>query len=197
MNTETLNVEFLTKLGACKAGLDFIIKNNLETFPISKVSEIVGDYDNFKAWISEKVSNQFQYDSRGNLTQFEDSVGCCETWEYDSRNNKVRSENSNGYWRTYQYDSSGNLIRFEDSNGYRETFEYDSRDNKTRFENSRDYWKTYEYDSRDNLIRSEDSVGCCKTFEYDINGNDITEISSSFYDNGQLKSIGNMILPLI
>ena len=48
MNTKTLNVKYLKSLNACKSGIEFVVNNGLEDFPIDNVKDNVeGDFDGF------------------------------------------------------------------------------------------------------------------------------------------------------
>ena len=65
-----------------------------------------------------KVSYPFNvYDSKGNITYYENSNGYWFKNEYDSNGNKTYSENSSGYWFKNEYDSKGNITYYEDSDG--------------------------------------------------------------------------------
>ena len=65
-----------------------------------------------------KVSFPFNvYDSKGNITYYENSNGYWFKNEYDSNGNKTYSENSSGYWFKNEYDSKGNITYSENSSG--------------------------------------------------------------------------------
>jgi len=78
------------------------------------------------------------YDSNGNETYFETSVGDWFNRKYDSNNNLIYRENSDGDWSKYEYDSNGNYSSYASSNGY---------------------WLKNEHDSNGKVIYSETSEG--------------------------------------
>ena len=117
MDTMTLNVEYLTNLGACKEAIRFIKRNNLEHFPVSRISEIKGDNSGWVKWIKDMLNSGQEYDSNENVIHCKNSDGS-EYWkEYDSNGNEIHSKDSNGFEEWREYDSNGNLIHYKDSNG--------------------------------------------------------------------------------
>ena len=90
MDTTTLNIEYLTKLNACKDAIKFITNNKLIGFPLNRLSEITGDINGYKSWLVSELENKRTY---------------------DSNNNVLTCIHSNGYsWtRTYNYYSNGQL----------------------------------------------------------------------------------------
>jgi len=55
---------------------------------------------------------------------------------YDTNGNETYYESSLGYWSKYEYDSNGNVTYYESSTGYWSKREYDTNGNETYFENS-------------------------------------------------------------
>ena len=147
IDTTTLNVEYLTKLGACSELIQFVKRNNLEHFPVSRISEIEGDNFGWVKWIKDMLNSVREYDSNGKL---------------------IHSKDSNGYEYWKEYDSNGNLIHFKDSYGFEYWHEYDTNGNEIHRKNSygSEYWK--EYDSNGNLIHYKNSDGdeCSFHMEY-------------------------------
>ena len=81
------------------------------------------------------------------------------------------------------FDQNNNVIRVEYSDGSWYTKEYDQNNNLIRFEDSDGSWYTKEYDQNNNVIKFEDSDGSLRIYE------------SEFYNNGQLKRYGDLIVP--
>ncbi|WPJ50227.1 hypothetical protein ACQ27_gp352 [Klebsiella phage K64-1] len=94
-----LTLAVLKHVGACKSGIDFFVRNNLEGFPIDKIHEVKGSYSNYLTWINEKIDDIISsqnvesniqytllphkknskncirvYDSHGNCTKFSYTV---------------------------------------------------------------------------------------------------------------------------
>lgn len=44
MRTQTLTSKFLKSIHACPEGIDFIVRNKLTKFPLSRINEVKGDY---------------------------------------------------------------------------------------------------------------------------------------------------------
>ena len=143
MDTTTLNVEYLTKLDACDEAIQFVKRNNLEKFPVSRIDEINGDHNEWVEWIKDVLNSVREYDANGNEIHLKDSNGYEEWREYDSNGNEIHYKDSDGYEYWREYDSNGNLIHFKNSNGYEEWREYDSNGNEIHFKNSDGYEFSY------------------------------------------------------
>ena len=66
---------------------------------------------------------------------------------------------------------------------YKTNIEFDQNGNLVRWEYSSGYWVKYEYDQNNNKIQWEHSEDIWMKYE------------SEFYDNGQLKRIGGLVIP--
>jgi len=58
--------DLLKKLNACKGGIDFMVRNNLEGYDWDKIDAIEGDYKSFISWLRgfkdlKFVDNQLTY----------------------------------------------------------------------------------------------------------------------------------------
>ena len=119
MNTTTLNAEFLTYISACKSAITFVKNNNLEQFPLSRLNEIVGDFNGYKRWMSSR-----RYDDNSNQLTHVDSDGFSRTKTYDANSNELTCVDSTGYSWTKTYDANSNELTFASSSGFSRTFEY-------------------------------------------------------------------------
>jgi len=173
-----LNREMLLKVKACKEGIDFCERNKLFGFPLDRLGEVQGDYINFVKWLKDRT-----FDSNNNLIRVDKSTGFWETYQYDENGNRIRVDSCNGDWIKYQYDQNNNEIRYDYSSGYWVTTQYDQNGNQTRIDYSDGDWSKYQYDQNNNLIRIDDSDGGWEIYE------------SEYYDNGQLKRYGDLIIP--
>lgn len=117
MDTTTLNVEYLTKLGACSNLIKFIKRNNLHHFPVSRIDEIRGDHDSWIAWIKATLTVAREFDVNGNVVYEKDSYGY-ERWsEYDTNGNRIHVKDCDGYECWTEYDANGNWIKQKYYNG--------------------------------------------------------------------------------
>ena len=115
----TLNIKFLTALNACDSAVQFVKRNNLESFPVSMLDQIQGDHEGWVKWIKNKLLNtELEFDSDGNLIYSKDSDGNEYWYEYDSNGNEIHYKNSDGYECWNEYDSNGNEIHYKNSDGY-------------------------------------------------------------------------------
>ena len=178
-----LTLKWLEERDACKEGIDFVVRNKLIGFPLDKLVEIDGDCDGFVEWIMSVIEVIYEYDSNRNVIHFKDSHGFEKWYEYDSNGNETHSKSSGGYETWHEYDSNGNETLYRNSMGFVNRMDYDEANNKVHSKNSDDYEKWYEYDSGGNLIHFNDSDGVENS------------TPTTFYSNGQLKSIGDCKFP--
>lgn len=82
MDTTTLNPEFLTKINACASAIKFVTRNKLTQFPISRLDEIEGDFDNYKLWLLGKITRS-TFDDNGNQLTYKHSDGHSWTRTYE------------------------------------------------------------------------------------------------------------------
>jgi hypothetical protein len=119
MNNQKLTIKFLEDLGACKEGVDLVKNNNLEGFPLEKLSDIKGDFKNFKYWLEDKPKSvKLEYDLKGNKTSEKEldssgNVRLSYEYTYDSKGNqtskKALDNSGNVEWsEEYTYDLKGN-----------------------------------------------------------------------------------------
>ena len=122
---------------------------------------------------------------RGDYDGFVEWLKSKTNLEFDQNQNLVRKETSLGWWAKseYEYDQNGNMILQEYSDGWWKKFEYDQNNNQILREDSNGSLVKYEYDQNQNLVQREDFNGSLKKF------------GSEFYDNGQLKRIGGLVIP--
>ena len=161
MDTTTLNTEFLKAINACPAAIEFVIRNKLESLPLSRLNEIEGNYNYYVSWMKNKT---WEFDQNNNKILEVDSDGDETRWEYDQNNNKIRVVLADGRENRWEYDQNNNKILEVDSGGYEIRWEYDRNNNKIRVVYPDGYEKCWE---------------------------------TEYYDNGQLKRIGDMAIPLI
>ena len=205
MDQTTLNLKFLTALRACNTAKDFIKRNNLETFPISMLDQIQGEYDGWVSWIKNTLkAERREFNTNGSIIHYKNSYGF-ENWqEYDSNNNLIHYKDSNGYEYWQEYDSNGNMIHYKNSYGFEYWQEYDSNNNMVHYKDSNgyEYWQEYYYNEKQIIVKS--STGIQEWREFDSNGNTIhikgpygleRQYLTEYYSNGQLKRYCDMILP--
>ncbi len=221
-----LTKKLLIQWNACQDGIDFCERNNLFGFDLSKIDEINGDYRQFIGWLKTEYLIKREYDFNINcIKEYHDNFFI--TSEYDQNNNKIKEEYSNGKWTKYEYDEHGNKIKEEYSNGYWKKWTYDKHNNKlssndynTKLEWTYDHHGNklsqsrngilefiWTYDQNNNFISISNSNGLLQLYEYDKHKNIIKQTNpvtnetflthTQYYNNGQLKKIDQLILPLI
>jgi hypothetical protein len=130
MNNQKLTIKLLEDLDACKEGVDLVNNNNLEGFPLEKLSDIKGDFKNFKYWLEDSLKSvKLEYDSKGNKTSEKelDSSGNVQLsyeYTYDSEGNKTSEKWLDSFGNVlgsyeYTYDLKGNKTskKWLDSSG--------------------------------------------------------------------------------
>ena len=90
-----------------------------------------------------------EFDSFGNRTYYETSIGFWAKIDHDSNGNRIYSENSDGYWFKYDYDSLENNIYLEryDEFGYFRYYE-----GKTLIKEIKEDYKIHYINYKRNLI---------------------------------------------
>ena len=194
-----LTIKLLEKMEACSSGIEFVKRNNLIGFPLSRIDEVHGDYSGFVDWLKYALSVVYEYDERGNVTKTtynDNDVLLC---EYDERNNMIKSTDHDDEVRLYRYDERSNTVEEKSlETGSIWWYEYDERNNLVKeksLETGSIWW--YEYDERNNLVKEIRSNGAVYMWEYDERGNNTKAIYPSgkvflkFYDdhNNVVKSI--------
>ena len=183
MNNTTLNRAYLESLNACPDAIDFVERNNLVGFPLDRLDEVEGDYGEYVQWLKKGLSTRREYDSNGNMTLRVNPDGDEYRYEYDSNGNKTLEVDPDGSECRYEYDSNGNMTLMVDPDGDECRYEYDSNGNKTLLVYPNGSETRYEYDSNGN-----------KTLEVDPDGSEVSTLTN-YYDNGQLKSIDDLLIP--
>src|SRR5512147_2642082 len=171
-----ITVELLKSWGACKNGIDFFTRNNLDQLDYSTV-QVEGDFKGLWSWLKEQGKYKREYDERGNLTKVISPNGYELRYEYDERGNLTKKIYPNGYEYRYEYDERGNLTKAISPNGDEDRYEYDERGNRTKeIDPNGDEYKS-EYDERGNVTKKIYPYEGELRYEY------------LFDDNGVLKEI--------
>ena len=183
MDNTTLNRAYLESLNACSDAIDFVERNNLVGFPLDRLDEVEGDYGDYVSWLKSELSTRREYDSNGNKILLVYPSGRETRYEYDYNGNMTLQVDPDGSETRYEYDSNGNMTLMVDPYGSEYRWEYDSNGNRTLMVDPDGSEFRYEYDSNGNKTLLVYPNGC--------------EVSTpiSYYDNGQLKSIGGLNIP--
>ena len=65
---KTLTIKLLKDLDACQEGIDLVKNSNLEGFPLNRLGEVKGDYEDFVTWLKDKLEYiEIEYDTNGNI----------------------------------------------------------------------------------------------------------------------------------
>jgi len=116
------------------------------------------------------ATENFGYDSYGNVTSHTDANGNVTNYTYDSNGNYQLTQTIQNVTNTYQYDIYGNATRHTSPRSNVTSFSYDTHGNlrsKTLPANGGTW--TYEYDVENHLIRETDSLNRKTEFTYDRN----------------------------
>ena len=175
MDTTTLNVEYLTKLNVSEDEINFIVRNKLDNYPISRLNEIKGDLDIYCdgdglfSHLAKVLSLPREYDTEGNLLYHMDTDGT-EYWsEYNSDGNEVLWKTSYGAIRMTTYGDGTKHTKIASPNPVNPN-EIDITE----------YWDEYRQDGK--LVYHKSSIANFPTWEYwikyDSNGNEVHRIDS-------------------
>lgn len=240
IDTTTLNRAYLESIGACKQGIDFVVNNNLEHFPVSRVNEIEGDEFEWVEVLEELIATKREYDDQNRIVLIDDGA-MKQVFHYEGnvcyitllhRSDKAPGFYSNQFRHKRYYDDRGNVIRF--TTAYTETFfsfdehnrmtrvyqedilteellddttyAYDEHGNMTSMVKCRGHYTeivVYHYDERGNCTGEYSNKGRKIIQKFDDKDNLIfSDVNNSqytfpitYYDNGQLKSYGRIVLP--
>jgi YD repeat-containing protein len=199
MNIITL--DFLIENGACKEGINFYRRNNLDGFPIDRLNDIKGDFDGFVWWIKYQVSVvERKFDDKGNKIYHKDSWGDEFHWKYDDKGNRIYERRSDSLVYHYGYDDKGNqnYVKYPSGDEHRWEHIYNTDGNLIYKKDSWGNEHHYGYDDNGNKIYEKDSDGGESHWKYDDIGNVIYvknpsgydyEVEYDYYLDGQLKSI--------
>jgi len=137
----------------------------------------------------------FEYDKKGNVISEKlcrDSTSKIELFqhiikEYDEHDRLIKFEDKlNDFWRICEYNIIGNCVAVKNSSNIELFITYDQNNNVIERKNSNkgySYWEKFEYDSIGNVTKHENSEGHFRGY------------SPEYYDNGQLKKYGDLIIP--
>ena len=115
MNMTKVTKEVLDKLNACKEGIKFFVKNDLEGFPVDRLQDIEGDYKNYVSWLLDKFDN-CTYDSKGNMLSYKNSNGFSQEYTYDDKGNLLSHKDSSGHSREYTYTKDDKFLTITTDN---------------------------------------------------------------------------------
>ena len=170
MDMNYITEEVLTKLDACEDGKAWWLRNELSGFPVDRLKEIKGDYNDYIVWLKDKFYN-CTYNSYGNRLTYKDPDGYEWTKTYDSYGNCLTRKDSDGYEETRTYDSNGNCLTYKDSYGNGWSRTYDSNGNRLTYKDSDGLIWSKTYDDNDNELNHKQSNGYEETRTYDDKGN--------------------------
>ena len=107
-----ITIELLKKLNACPEGIKFFKRNKLEGFPVDKLDEVKGDYDDFVRQIKREINIERKYDENGNKIYEK-----CYYWEcrYDEDGNMTFCKFPGGDEYYYAYYPDGQLKSINDT----------------------------------------------------------------------------------
>jgi len=157
-------------------------RNNLEGFPLDRLTEIEGDYCGYIEWLKNALSTT-TFCERGNIIERMGFFGAT-LYEYDLDNKLTKQILPHGSSILYEYDTCGNKIKESFANGKSDMFVYDDCDRLTKTINSFGYETVYEYDTRGNMFKQFNS----------ITNNTLTREFKN-YNDGQLRRLDNMYIP--
>ncbi len=205
---KTVTLELLKKLNACEEGLDFLRRNKLEGFPLSRLHEIEGDYDGFVSWLKKTLEVardwQYEYDKDGNVTKIMASPSIIAKYEYDQNGNMTKEVDSDGFFTEIKYDQNGNMIEQVSASGRTTEYKYDQNGNMIEQVSASGRTTEFEYDKDGNVTKVVEADGYVWLYELDSKGNTLVKANSdghvwkyesSFYPDGQLKSYGSLKIP--
>jgi len=130
--------------------------------------------------VTAESTNQYQYNTIGNLVKMIDPLGRTTDYAYNSYGNRISqtqyNESNQPITTTYSYDAAGQLLEKTDPLGQRTVYQYDNNGNLTRQSNygsngTLTGQQTFTYDHRNNLISQTDSLGNPTTYAYDQRDN--------------------------
>ncbi len=187
-----LTKKFLIDHDACDEGLLFFVNNNLTSFPLDNIHNIIGELNFFKEWLFNIVNENDRYDGNGNLIYYKTNEGFETIKKYE--NNKL-TYIKNEYEEIeyyFKYDDNGNEIYSKKNNI--EIFKSYNNDNKlTKYKNSNGDLFTYQYENNKLIALIEQSNNANRKiiYEYDCNDNLITKkdddnITTYIYDSNNI-----------
>ncbi len=133
---------------------------------------------------SLQTSDQFEYDTAGNITATIDGRGNRTTYRYDVMNRliEVISADPDGAGpllplsNKTEYDPSGNPVKLTNSLGNAQTLEYDARNRLTRSIDAQNGSTSYQYDTIGNVIGMTDALGRETLQKYDLRSRVVQQI---------------------
>ena len=128
----------------------------------------------------------YDYDANGNRIKETDPLGNTQEWTYDTHGNVLTKTDKNGNVTTHQYDSFGNVIKTIDALGNETVMTYDVIGNLLSRTDANNHTTHYEYDSLNRLTKETDPAGQVTQYFYDSNGNRVGVIdrngNGTFYE---------------
>jgi RHS repeat-associated protein len=117
------------------------------------------------------TSEQFAYDTHGNVIAYTDQAGQIWQFIYNERGQPTSVRNPLGGIATYTYNADGTLATFTDSDTGVTTITYDAFKRPTRVTHPDATFMQFTYDLNGRLTSFTDENGHTYTFQYDANGN--------------------------
>jgi len=130
-------------------------------------------YNLSKVDYADKTSEQFTYDTRGNVTAITNRDG--KTWKFTHsfRGQVLTQTNPLGGVTTYAYNNDGTTASVQDAETGVTTFTYDALKRVTKVANPDKSQMQIAYDAADRMTLLTDENGRVTKYEYDANGNPI------------------------
>ena len=110
---------------------------------------------------------RFNYDKRGNITEYIDPFGGHNHYTYDDLNQLIESIDGNGNKTSFCYDKEGNLIKVKNSVGDIRRYEYNQSNKVTTVIDYDGSTLTREYNSINKPSKTIDQLGRETLFQYD------------------------------
>lgn len=222
---KTLSLKLLKDFELDDTEIDFFVSNDLLNFPLNQLDNIIGDYNNIIFWLNLIIKNvdiddnyriskkdgsgfftDYYYDSDNNIIEKDWQFGNC---KYTYLNNKiVKISETNKPIKLFVYTDNGFLIEYKDGSDDK-SFKcfYDNKNNliKKQFDNGN--FVSYSYKNNKIMredIKNKDGKSFIE-YQYDKSTGKLLKKKNSYgitidyeyYDNGQIKSIDDMIFPLV
>ncbi|MBN1674115.1 MAG: hypothetical protein JXR37_23910 [Kiritimatiellae bacterium] len=124
-----------------------------------------------QATFADASTEQYVYDSAGNITARVDRAGHTWTWTYNAMGLPLTAREPGGSEVTYTWTTNGTLASVQDADGGQLTYGYDAWFRVTSISNSEGGMRQMAYDAFDRLTNEVDELGNATAWEYDANGN--------------------------
>lgn len=193
--------EWLKMHHACREGILFFERNNLEGFPLSRVGEIEGDYEFFVDWIKGVLYTEKKYENgkliwektSGGTESFYNEYGSVikqiffngkvteYLYEYDDNGYVILDKTNPEYVIEYRNDNNGNMIWMKGQDEPITEYEYDDNGNEVRCISTSgrhtqiSVW-SYTYDSHGNITKQVNPSGHIDYFNYEYINNKLHKV---------------------